>query len=234
MKQSRYKKSESFKAGLVLESAVSDHLGELGIVHRRTKQWGKEDVLDRLDLIVTPGGGKLQFEIQLTLRPKQRIKIYDFAHRSLTTAMRGIRLYIEVVGSHRRTADLAAIGRRVAQAIRTIIHRFRDFGSANLLGLRIHAMSAKIEKFDLIEFCGRKLRHLIDVWQKQHRQLEGRRREAAQEARREHSLLPKIPAFWRTILDLSSSQIHTPFPIKASPHIDTRPFFMPRRHRRGC
>jgi hypothetical protein len=234
VKQSRYKKSESFKAGLVLESAVSDHLGKLGIAHRRTKQWGKEDVQDRLDLIVTPGGGKPAFEIQLTLRPKQRIKIYDFAHRSLTTAMRGIRLYIEVVGSHRRSADLIAVGRRVAESIQTIVYRFRDFGSANLMGVRIHAMTAKIEKFDLIDFCGRKLKHLIQVWQEQRRLFEERRREAAQQSRREHSLLPRVPAFWRTILDLPSPQIHALFPVKISPHIDTRPFFMPRRHRRGC
>lgn len=222
--------SNPFKAGLVLEQAVSDGLAQLGVEHRRTPHRGVEDVRDGLDFIVWPAGGRQALEIQLTLRPKHVTKIFGFAYRALTTATRGIRLYIEVVGSHRRSADLAAIGRRVAEAIKTVIHRFRDFGSARLLGLRIHANNSKIEKFDLIEVCGYKLVQLVEAWQEERRRLHEERLVAERRAIREHLLAPKPQPFWRgflqPVVDLARARLTS---ARSSPPIDPRPHFMPRR-----
>lgn len=214
----------------MLEQAVSDGLAELRIDHRRTKHRGPEDVHDFLDLIISPGGGHPDLEIQLTLRPKHQIKIFNFAYRALTTATRGIRLYIEVVGSHRRSADLAEVGRRVAQAIKLVMRRFRDFGEAMLLGLRIHANTGKIEKFNLIEFCGRKLLTLVHAWRDEQQRLQEERRATLQAAFRERLLAPKPAPFWRGFLQpvLESARAHFA-PTRPSPSIDIRPHFMPRR-----
>lgn len=222
--------SSAFKAGLVLEQAVSDGLEELGIQHRRTPYRGHEDVEDQLDLIVSSGGGRPDLEIQLTLRPKHLSKIFRFAFRALTTAARGIRLYIEVVGSHRRSADLAAVGRRVARAIKLIMRRFRDFGTAKLLGLRIHAKTAKIEKFDLIDLCGRKLLELVQTWKDEQRRLHEERLAAQRTAVRERLAAPKPPPFWNGFLQSAIDLVRTHLaPTKSSPQLDTRPHFMPRR-----
>lgn len=219
-----------FKAGLVLEQAVSNGLTQLRIDHRRTKHRGPEDVHDHLDIVVSPGGGRDNLEIQLTLRPKHRIKIFDFAYRALTTINRGVRLYIEVVGSHRHSADLVSVGQRVAKAIKLIMQRFRDFGSAGLLGLRIHAVTAKIEKFDLIEFCGRKLMRLVEVWQEEQRRLHEERLVAQQAAFHERLLAPKPVPFWHGLIQPAVDLARTHLaPTRLSPSIDIRPHFMPRR-----
>lgn len=222
--------SSTFKAGLALEEAVSDGLTQLGIDHHRTPHRGEEDVHDLIDLVVTPGNGRPNLEIQLTLQPKMFSKIFRFAFRALTTAARGVRLYIEVVGSHRRCADLARVGRRVAEAIKTIALRFRDFGSAMLLGLRIHARSKKIEKFDLVDFCGRKLLELVQTWKDEQRRLQEERRAALQAAFRERLVAPKPLPFWHGFLKPAVNLISAHLaPTRASPSINPRPHFMPRR-----
>lgn len=226
----REQTKSKFKAGLVLEQAVSDGLAQLGIDHRRTQHFGPEDVHDHLDLIVFHGGRRPDLEMQLTLRPKHRAKIFDFTFRALTTATRGIRLYIEVVGSHRRSANLAQVGRRVAQAISLIMRRFRDFGSAMLLGLRIHANSEKIEKFDLIDFCGRKLMRLVDTWREEQRRHHEEHLAAQRAAFRERMLAPKPLPFWHGFLQPAVDLIRSHLvPTRASPSVDIRPHFMPRR-----
>lgn len=217
----RERGSRPFKAGLVLEEAVSRGLDELWIRHRRTQQWGKEDVRDCLDLIITPGGGRPDIEIQLTLRPKHRDKIFRFAYRALTTGRRGIRLYIEVVAAHRRSADLGVVGRHVAEAIKLVVRRFRDFGSERILGLRIHAATSKIEKFDLVEFCGSRLMRLVEEWR------EARRIE--REAARESATSRRQP-FWHAI----RRALSRPTRERVSPHWhepfhDSRAHFVPRR-----
>ncbi|MBI4435664.1 hypothetical protein HY630_03260 [Candidatus Uhrbacteria bacterium] len=229
MRDAALHRSRPYKAGLVLEEAVSDGLTTLGILHRRTPHRGREDVFDHLDFIVVNGGGRPPLEIQLTLRPKHHNKIFTYAHRALTTATRGIRLYIEVVGAHRHCADLAAIGKRVAEAIKTISRRFRDFGKDNLLGVRIHAVTGKIEKFDLVAFCGHKLIRLVEAWQEERRLAQEERRAAARRALKERSLARKTAPFWRilhgTLVSMGLDVASTRF----TPHIDTRNFFMPRR-----
>ena len=159
-----------FKAGLILEEAVSRGLTDLGIAHRRTKRYGREDIREKIDLVVYPSQGRLPIEIQITLFAKNFWKIHDFAFRALTTMKRrGVRLYMEVVGSHHK-ADLVKIGRRVARAIREIIERFRDFGVYNLLGVRVNAITRKIEKFDLFDVCGNKLRISLRKWREERAQ----------------------------------------------------------------
>lgn len=222
--------SHTFKAGLVLEQAVSTGLTHLGVEHRRTEHRGPEDVHDHLDFIVWPGGGRPTLEIQITLRPKHRTKVFAFAYRALTTATRGVRLYIEVVGSHRRCADLVAVGHRVAEAIKLIALRFRDFGAARLLGLRIHAMTAKIEKFDLIDLCGHKLMRLVRAWWEEQQRLKEERKAAQRAAFRECLLAPKPAPFWHGFLQPAVNLVRAQLaPTRASPSIDTRPHFMPRR-----
>lgn len=222
--------SHTFKAGLMLEQAVSDGLAQFGIAHRRTEHRGSEDVEDQLDLIVSPGGGRPDLEIQLTLRPKQQTKIFRFAYRALTTATRGVRLYIEVVGSHRRCADLAQVGRRVAEAIKLIMRRFRDFGEAMLLGLRIHANSEKLEKFDIIGFCGRELMNLVQEWREEQLRLHEERLAAQRTALRERLTAPRPLPFWHGFLKPAVNLVRAHLvPTKASPSIDIRPHFMPRR-----
>lgn len=229
--------SKGFKAGLVLEQAVSEALDDMGIPHRRTQHRGKEDAFDQLDFIIPSGSGR-DLEIQLTLRPKNRPKIFAFARRALTTISRGIRLYVEVVGSHRRAADLSAVGHRVAQAIKTIARRFRNFGSANLLGVRVHAMTGKIEKFDLVEFCGHRLLQLVESWCEERRLAREHEERAAQERHQEairamKERLTRTPPFWRNILNGLNGVPHLlgnhPRIPRPSPHINTRHLFMPRR-----
>lgn len=224
----RYSGNSTFKAGLVLEQAVSDGLAQLGIEHRRTEHSGKEDVLERVDLIVSPVGGRRPLEIQITLRAKNYGKIFGFARRALTTTTRGIRLYIEVVGLHRRSADLKAVGYRVAEAIRVIVRQFRDFGVWNLLGVRIHAFTAKIEKFDLIDFCGHKLIRLVEAWWEERRRIDQERRAAEQAAIKERLSAPKPPPFWRALIQPTITRAYMG-PTRPSPQFDTRAYFMPRR-----
>ena len=214
-----------FKAGLKLEEAVSDGLDALGIPHRRTPHYGREDVCDQLDFVVGRGGGRSSLEIQLTLKSKSGPKLRAFAYRALTTATRGIRLYVEVVGSHRR-ADLTVVGRRVAEAIKLIVRRFRDYGVYNLLGVRIHAVTAKIEKFDLLEFCGAHLLRLVEQWREERRQERARATQSRQTAR-----ASRPPPFWRT-LGNALAPTTNPRPISPwrPPHADTRSLFVPRRH----
>lgn len=216
----RERSSRTFKAGLMLEEAVCDGLAFLGVRHRRTEHRGKEDVQDRLDIIVYPAGGRRPLEIQLTLQPKKYPKLFAFALTSLTSARRGIRLYVEVVGAQRH-ADLRAVGRRVAQAIKLIMRRFRDFGAHDLLGVRIHAVTAKIEKFDLIDFCGSRLMRLVEEW-RDARRLE---REAARE-----SAMSRRPPFWRAI----AQALRRPTDERAQPYwhvpnTNSRAHFVPRR-----
>lgn len=222
--------SSTFKAGLVLEQAVSTALTRLGIQHRRTEHSGTEDVLDKLDFIVSSGGGRPDLEIQLTLKPKAFDKILDFAYRALTTTTRGIRLYIEVVGSHHRCADLTQVGQRVAQAIKLVVRRFRDFGSEGLLGLRIHTRSEKIEKFDLITFCGRRLLELMNVWQKEQEEQEKERLTAQQAATTEYLSSRRCLPFWHSIINPT---VHFAMryiePRYSRPNVNTRSHFMPRR-----
>ncbi|MEK7619826.1 MAG: hypothetical protein AAB413_01140 [Patescibacteria group bacterium] len=222
--------SRTYKAGLVLEQAVSDGLTELGVDHRRTPHRGHEDIEDLLDLIVSPGGGRPDLGIQLTLRPKHRTKIFAFALRSLTTVTRGIRLYVEVIGSHRRNADLVAVGRRVAEAIKAIVRRFRDFGAENLLGVRVHAITAKIEKFDIINFCGHRLLELVEAWKDDQRRLHEKRLAAQRAALRERLAAPKPLPFWHDFFHLAVDLARVCIaPTRPSPAIDLRPHFMPRR-----
>lgn len=222
---------QPFKAGLVLEKAVAESLAELDIPHRRTVYRGREDVHDRLDFVLMPGGGRPNLEVQLTLRPKHHRKIFTFAHRALTTVTRGVRLYVEVVGSHRRAADLTEVGRKVATALTTIAERFLDFGPANLLGVRIHALTGKIEKFDLAGFCGSKLVDLAQEWREQQRRLREERLEAQRAAFRERMLAPRPLPFWQGILEPAVELLHAHLvPTKPSPPINTRHYFVPRRH----
>ena len=219
-----------FKAGVRLEETVSASLNELGIIHRRTQPFGMEDVRDGLDFIVMPEGGRSGFEIQLTLRPKHYGKILRFASRALATTTRGVRLYVEVVASHHRSADLVAVGHRVAMAIREVIRRFRDFGEFNLLGVRIHAVTAKIEKFDLVGFCGRTLIQLASAWREGQRRLQDERRMRRVAALRERQKTPKPPPFWQTLIRPTIVLLRTHLdPTRPSPSIDIRPFFLPRR-----
>ncbi len=146
-----------FQAGLVLEQAVSRGLRDLGIPHRRTEAWGHEDVHEAIDLIVFSEHGHPSFEIQLTLRAKHELKRLTFALSALRTRARGVRLYLEVVGS-RRKDDLAIVGRKVARAIQTIVNRFRNFGPYNLLGVIVNASNGSIHKFDLVHELGERLR----------------------------------------------------------------------------
>jgi hypothetical protein len=149
-------KMRRFKAGLVLEEEVSRSLFALGVPHRRTQNLGKEDVADRVDLVVPSCGGRDTLEFQITLRAKERGKIFAFALKALTTHTRGVRIYLEVVGA-RRKDDIARIAEKVARAIRTVVKCFRDFGKHALLGVRVNAKNAAIEKFDPVAFCGRRL-----------------------------------------------------------------------------
>ncbi|MBI4438112.1 hypothetical protein HY631_04140 [Candidatus Uhrbacteria bacterium] len=146
-----------FKAGLVLEEAVSHGLNELGIAHRRTAPWGEEDVKEAVDFVIPPQHGRPAFEIQLTLMRKHERKRMDFALAALSKRARGIRVYLEVVASHRRE-DLARVGRRVAQAIQTIVTRLRNFGPYNLLGASVNAKNGAIQKFDLVLELGVRLK----------------------------------------------------------------------------
>lgn len=163
------------QAGFILEEEISIGLDELGVKHLKTRRFGERDTKDKVDFIVYTPHGRKNLEIQVTLRAKKINKIFGFAFRALKTAKRGIRLYLEVVGSHRRAANLPIIGRRVAKAIKLIAKRFRNFGPDNLLGVRVHAISAKIEKFDIIKLCGNRLHKALHVWHESRRKQQERR-----------------------------------------------------------
>ena len=145
-----------FQAGLVLEEAVSRGLRELGIVHRRTEAWGTEDVHEAIDFFITAHRGRPAFEVQLTLRPKHEHKRLAFTLAALRTRARGIRLYLEVVGS-RRKDDLVRIGKKVARAIQTVVKHFRNLDPYNLMGVIVNARNGAIEKFDLVRELGSRL-----------------------------------------------------------------------------
>lgn len=225
----------SFKAGLELERAVSRGLNDLGVVHRQTEHRGEEDVHDGLDFIIPRGRGQKPLEIQLTLQAKRLSKLFRFALKALTnTGGRGIRLYIEVVSSHRRSANLDLVGRRVAEAIKLISRRFRDFGEFNLLGVRIHALTAKIEKFDLLEVCGHSLMRVVEAW-REARQREYETQEAERLARiaqaRAHVMRKRDEnTFWRTILNRNTHRSVPVFSGAKTPNLNLRALFMPRRY----
>lgn len=205
-----------YRAGLELEAEVSRELDALGIVHRRTQHMGKEDVEDRVDLIVPSSGGRRALEFQITLRAKHARKIYAFALRALTKRARGVRVYLEVVGA-RHKDDIALIAKKVARAIATIARRFRDFGEHKLLGVRVNAKNAAIEKFDLVAFCGKRLVETADrFWT---RALEIRQASARRSAHN-HAIM-------------SFLVFHNPSRRPMAPSLifraDTRPHFMPRR-----
>jgi hypothetical protein len=218
----------SFQAGLVLEKTVSNGLNQLGIDHRRTTHRSREDVQEGLDFIIYPGSGRAPLEVQLTLRAKNYRKIRQFVECSLTTPLRGTRLYIEVVGSHRR-ADLTEIGCRIAQRIALISQRFRDFGPFNLLGIRIHALTGKIIKFDLIKFCHL---HTSRLLQLAHQWLL-LRAQAAETKRRERrrSLTCTFgrPEPRRVLSIVYALQMPKSPPNAVRPGISARHFFAPRR-----
>lgn len=216
-----------FQAGLVLEQAVSQGLRDLGIPHRRTEAWGREDVQQSIDLVILPHGGQPSFEIQLTLRAKHEFKRLTFALSALRTRTRGIRLYLEVVGS-RRKDDLALVGKKVAQAIQTIVNRFRNFGPYKLLGVIVNARNGAIHKFDLVQVLGERLRNaarqVLD-------EIESRR-----DAQSAHDSAGP-PLIHLGIMALKIAHMHTirhfvhePKPPK--PHrFPTRRLFLPRRFR---
>ncbi|KKR04343.1 MAG: hypothetical protein UT30_C0009G0053 [Candidatus Uhrbacteria bacterium GW2011_GWF2_39_13] len=153
------------QAGLLLEEIVSKALTKLGVRHRRTEHNGLEDTCDQIDLIVYPDNGRAPLEIQLTLRLKNIPKLFSFALKALTTPVRGIRLYMEVV---RNKQSLKITGATAARAIVFILNRFRNFGPYNLLGVRVHPSGTKIEKFDLVAICGKRLIELVRAWHKEH------------------------------------------------------------------
>jgi len=153
------------QAGLLLEEMVSRALTTLGVRHRRTDHNGAEDVYDQIDLIVYPDNGRSPLEIQLTLRLKNIPKLFSFALKALTTPSRGVRIYMEVI---RNKQSLKKTGANVARAIVFILNRFRNFGSHNLLGVRVYPSVAKVEKFDLVTVCGKPLIELVRTWHKEH------------------------------------------------------------------
>jgi hypothetical protein len=186
---------------------------------------GKEDVEDRIDLIVPSFGGRRALEFQITLRAKQPRKIYAFALRALTTRARGVRVYLEVVGARHKDA-ISLIAQRVARAIQTIARRFRDFGEHNLLGVRVSAKSAEIEKFDLVSLCGRRLLEAVKrFWE----QVEEQRKAAAEVAAlRAHRSRQTISLLALCLLPLRARHERPQF--QARHYADTRAHFMPRRH----
>ncbi len=210
-----------YKAGLMLESAVSRALTDIGIAHRRTQHLGKEDVLDRVDMVVPASNGRPTIEIQLTLRAKERTKIFAFALRALTTRVRGVRIYLEVVGT-RRKDDIAGIATNVARAIQTIVRRFRDFGEHRLLGVRVNARNAAIEKFDLVSLCGSRL---LEAAQRFWEHVEEARRISRERMQRDRDVFAHLAQRllnWRAY--------HPPRLAQPSFRADTRALYVPRRH----
>lgn len=214
-----------FQAGLVLEQAVSQGLRDLGIPHRQTVAWGREDIEEALDFVIPPSAHRPGFEIQLTLRAKHQLKRLNFALSALRTRARGIRLYVEVVGS-RRKDDLVLVGKKVARAIQTIVSRFRNFGPYNLLGVVVNVRNGAIHKFDLVQELGARLkeaaRRVLD-------QIESKR-----EAQSTHDSAGS-PLIHLGIMALKAAHMHTVshFVHERRPHranrFPTRRPFLPRR-----
>ncbi len=210
-----------FKAGLILEEEIGRALNAVGIAHRRTLHLGREDVEDRVDLIVPTQDVRRALEFQITLRAKQRTKMSAFALRALITRVRGVRVYLEVVAT-RRKDDLARVALNVARAIHTIVRRFRDFGAHRLLGLRVNARTAAIEKFDILKMCGA---HLLENAERFWARVEELRRASDERSRRNRE----------TFMHLARLVAHRANQVPRSERTDVRmanarAFFMPRRH----
>ncbi len=215
-----------FQAGLVLEESVSRALNELGIAHRRTETWGREDVHEALDFVISAHRGRPAFEVQLTLRPKHEHKRLTFALAALRTRARGIRLYLEVVASSRK-ADLQQVGEKVARAIQTIVNRFRNFGPYNLLGIVVNARNGAIRKFDLVQELGERLR---DAARRVLEEIE----QAAQQKSSTNSPVGSslihlgVVALKMAHMHAVSAITHQPVPHRAN-RLPTRRHFLPRR-----
>lgn len=207
-----------FKAGLELEVEVSRELDSLGIAHRRTQHMGKEDTEDRVDLIIPSSLGRRAMEFQITLRAKHASKIFTFALRALTTRARGVRIYLEVVGA-RRKDDIALIATKVARAIQTIARKFRDFGEHLLLGVRVNAKNAAIEKFDLVDFCGNRLLEAADkFWTR----VEELRQASERRVAHNHAILSFLVS---RVVPIPRNHVTPP----SVSRVNTRSHFMPRR-----
>jgi len=163
------------QAGHRLEILVSDRLSALGVRHQRMAPQSKPDIEDKIDFLVWSRWCSKPFEVQLTLRRKELGKIRRFVAASLVTfGTRGTRVYLEVIAGHGQ--DLAGVARRVAEALRTIVTHFRDFGPLNMLGVRVKAMGNELEKFHLHDIVGWKwIRSILPEIEAKRAELEARR-----------------------------------------------------------
>ena len=154
-----------FQAGLALEQALSKELEQMGIPHELTR--GKEEnIEERVDLKIFPpphAAHEPTFELQLTLRKGCVRKMRDFVVSALLNNERGIRVYLEIQASKHRA--IKYIATRVAQGIKTIIHRFKNFGRDNLFGVTLRIGRSRrdppLSRFDLMEIVGERAKKLV-------------------------------------------------------------------------
>ncbi len=185
-----------FQAGLALEQALSKELDQMGIPHELTR--GKEEnIEERVDLKIFPpphAAHEPTFELQLTLRKGCVRKMRDFVVSALLNNERGIRVYLEIQASKHRA--IKYIATRVAQGIKTIIHRFKNFGRDNLFGVTLRIGRSRrdppLSRFDLMEIVGERAMKLVT------RELEKRRRQAARDRASRIKKLLKVAQSLRT------------------------------------
>jgi len=150
-------KRGSRQAGIELEQHLSEELLRLGIPNSLTRG-NPDNIEERVDLRIPapPFTGQPDFEFQLTLKQGIRRKMREFVLAALKNPIRGVRIYLEVAASH--WDDLSYIARRVAHAIKDIIHRWKRFEPHDVQGVRIRVGRPRqpyIERFSLLERVGK-------------------------------------------------------------------------------
>ncbi len=143
---------------IALEREVSARLSRLGVEHALT--WNSPGESPHVDLRVYHSGNpNLDLEVRLTLGTKAPRRLRAFVQDSIRTAVRGIRVYLEVC--HRfLKREMDRVVERIAQTIREIAHRFRNFGPHRLIGVRVSS-NRRAPAMELIDLLRRA--HLPDL-----------------------------------------------------------------------
>ncbi len=151
------------KFGQQLPYEVADELDRLGIRSEVVPVNSPDGRHARVDLRVFPSDpGQLPYEFQITLRRFVEGKIAYFMKSALERLRRGPCVYLEILDWGR--TPMLTLARRVADAIRTVVHRIRSFEDGLMLGVRLvfKRSGTQLQTFSLFGFAGPRLRSILE------------------------------------------------------------------------
>jgi hypothetical protein len=168
------KRRKNLQAGIALEHYLSEELHRLNVPNTLTRG-NEENIGERVDLKVPAPqfSGQPDFEFQLTLKQGIQRKMREFVLAALLNPQRGVRIYLEIAAS--RFNDLRHIARRVACAIKDIVHRWQRFEPYDIQGVRVRVGRPKqptVERFSLLDRVGDWVFNAFNAYRAKQRQLE--------------------------------------------------------------